>query len=106
MTRNVALVAGASGVVGRALLEYLEEQKDWDIAAICRRRPDFATRAQHLPLDLTDPKACEQLLWNAGPFTHVFYTALASRKQPDEEIAVGLGEAEMQDLDLGGAQVD
>jgi nucleoside-diphosphate-sugar epimerase len=90
MTRNVALVAGASGVIGRALLEYLDEQKDWDITAICRRRPDFPTRARHLPLDLTDPKACEQLLSVAGPFTHVFYTALASRPRTDEEIAVNL----------------
>ena len=29
MPRKVALVAGATGVVGRALLEYLEGQNDW-----------------------------------------------------------------------------
>src|SRR4051794_40371115 len=89
MPRKVALVAGATGVVGRALLEYLEGQNDWDIVAVSRRAPDFPSRAWHLSIDLADAGTCARALSEIGA-THLFYTALASRSRLNEEIASNL----------------
>jgi nucleoside-diphosphate-sugar epimerase len=87
MKRNVALVAGATGVVGRALLEHLETQENWDVVAVSRRSPDFRTRAQHLPLDLEDPAECARLISQAGPITHLFYAAYAAKPTQQQETA-------------------
>ena len=53
------LVAGALGVVGRAVLREFENRRDWAITGLSRRQPDFASRASFLSLDLRDAAACE-----------------------------------------------
>lgn len=73
--RNVALVFGASGIIGRGLLRHLDGLNDWDIIGVMRDPPDFETRAEHLPLDLTDRGACLAGLRSAPRVTHVFYAA-------------------------------
>jgi nucleoside-diphosphate-sugar epimerase len=70
------VIAGALGVVGRAVLEHLEGQPDWDIVALSRRKPDFPTRAQVISVDLTDPALCGTALGGLGDVTHVVYAAL------------------------------
>lgn len=68
-------VIGASGVVGRALLERLA---DAGIPAIgfSRRAPDLAG-ATHIPLDLLDAGHCADLArGELGDVTHLVYTAL------------------------------
>ena len=66
MANRKALVAGGLGIVGRALVEYLETLDDWDIVALSRRKPDFDTRATFIPVDLTDRAACEAALDGLG----------------------------------------
>ncbi|MBT3400424.1 MAG: NAD-dependent epimerase/dehydratase family protein, partial [Rhodospirillaceae bacterium] len=57
MTGNKALIAGALGVVGRALVEHLEDDPDWEVVGLSRRAPDFETSATFLSLDLLDRAA-------------------------------------------------
>ena len=75
MTRKTVLVAGATGLVGYAVLKQVRAAADTDVIALSRRRPPgFAGR--HLALDLTDPAACEAASAAMRDVTHVVYAAL------------------------------
>ncbi|NNC16349.1 hypothetical protein HJC22_11520 [Corallococcus exiguus] len=45
-TMHTAPVLGATGVIGRNLLTYLDTRPAWKEKAVSRRAPDFATRAE------------------------------------------------------------
>ena len=70
------LVAGALGLVGRAVVEALEDQDGCEVVAVSRRAPDFPTRARFLQLDLTDREDCRRQLGQLGGVTHIVYAAL------------------------------
>ncbi|MEP4379600.1 MAG: SDR family oxidoreductase [Alphaproteobacteria bacterium] len=91
MTQNTALIAGALGVTGRALVEHLEDKPDWDIVALSRRAPDFPTRATFLSVDLTDAADCRAKLAAHREITHVFYTAYSQQATVAAEIPVNVG---------------
>jgi nucleoside-diphosphate-sugar epimerase len=88
MAERKALVAGATGVVGRYLLMHLVERGDWQVVAVSRRRPDVAGAYRHLALDLTDPRDCRDKLAALRDVTHVFYAAYLDRPDPRELVAV------------------
>ncbi len=68
-------VIGASGVVGRALLEALDRQGIESIA-LSRRAPHLLT-CEHVPLDLQDAKACRKVVGtHFRDVTHIVYAAL------------------------------
>lgn len=73
------LVVGALGLVGRAVVEALEDQDGCEAVAVSRRPPDFPTRARFLQLDLTDRAACRQQLGRLDGVTHIVYAALYER---------------------------
>jgi len=56
---KVAIVAGASGIVGRGLVEHLTSLEDWDVFGLARKPHDDASRARLLPVDLLDPGDCK-----------------------------------------------
>lgn len=69
-------VVGASGIVGRALLEHLTEIGVASIG-ISRRAPADLPEATFLSLDLTDKAACEQCAdQSLSDVTHLVYAAL------------------------------
>ena len=86
MTPKVALVAGASGVVGRTLVGHLAAQSDWDVIAVSRRAPDIPGRWRHLPLDLLDASACAAATAELARVTHVFHCAFVLDPDPDAHI--------------------
>ncbi|MBH62532.1 MAG: NAD-dependent dehydratase [Alphaproteobacteria bacterium] len=73
--RKVALVFGASGIIGRGFLRHLDGLNDWDIIGVMRNLPNFDTRAEHLAVDLTNRDECLAGLNNVPHVTHAFYTA-------------------------------
>lgn len=89
MSRH-GIIAGALGISGRALLEHLEAQGDWQITALSRRPPDFATRARVLSLDLLDREQCHARLAELSPVTHIFYGAHVRAGDPANEAALNL----------------
>jgi nucleoside-diphosphate-sugar epimerase len=72
---KVALVFGASGIIGRGFLRHLEGLNDWDIIGVMRNPPNFDTRAEHLAVDLTNRHECIARLRDVPQITHAFYTA-------------------------------
>ena len=73
MSGRVALIAGATGLVGRRLAEHLQ-RSGWEVRGLCRRPlPGAAVRLTSV--DLTDAADCRSKLAGLDDVTHVFYTA-------------------------------
>ncbi|MEJ1934878.1 NAD-dependent epimerase/dehydratase family protein, partial [Nostoc sp. NIES-2111] len=72
---KTVMVAGAVGVIGRAVLAHFETVPDCRLIAISRRKPDFPTRAEHLSLDLGDSEACRKALAVYPDVTHIIFAA-------------------------------
>ena len=73
------LIAGASGLVGNAVLERLLARNGWtDIVTLSRRKPEIdSTRTfTHLSVDLRDRDATREALRGVEDLTHVVYAAL------------------------------
>ena len=85
-----ALIAGALGVVGRALVEHLDDDPDWDVVGLSRRAPDFETTATFVSLDLLDRPATQSTLGEMSDVTHVFFTPYAPRENFAAEVAPNL----------------
>ena len=80
MTRKV-LVAGALGVVGRAVLQLLEPCEEIGLVGLSRRAPDFATRAAVARVDLREAKATARALAPHRDTSHLVYAALHERPE-------------------------
>jgi nucleoside-diphosphate-sugar epimerase len=85
--KNVALVVGASGIIGNALVETLAAHPDWSVRAL--RRTDVAGVAT-IDANLHDAVATAAALRAAGDTTHVFYAALAPQPDLAQEETVNL----------------
>jgi nucleoside-diphosphate-sugar epimerase len=68
------LVAGALGLVGRAVVEHYAAA-GVPVVGISRRPSDPAVAGEHLCVDLNEPASC-RALERHGPFSHVVYAAL------------------------------
>jgi len=88
---NVALVAGGLGVIGRALVDHFVAAEGWDVVALSRRTPDFATKAHYESVDLQDAGATRATLQRIGRVTHIFYAAYQEHKDPTASTAANLG---------------
>ena len=88
MARYCALVAGASGVVGRRLVRYLAAQNDWDVIGLARHAPSAPPVGPLVQVDLADAAACRAQLGRLANITHVLYCVRASHtasvKEPIE----------------------
>ena len=73
--KRTALVAGATGVVGRNLLRRLVSDPDWDVIAVSRRKPDVEGEYRHIAADLLDPADAEARLAGLSEVTHIFFSA-------------------------------
>lgn len=85
-----ALIAGGLGVVGRALVEHLEDDLSWDVIGLSRRAPDFETSARFIQVDLLDPDDTAAKLGNLSQVTHVFFAPYAARTTFADEVAPNL----------------
>jgi nucleoside-diphosphate-sugar epimerase len=70
------LIAGATGVVGYAAMKHFAERRDCRVTAISRRRPLETFGADFRPLDLTDARACQNLMEELGDVSRLVYAAL------------------------------
>ena len=80
MANRKALIAGATGVVGRNLLRHLTQLRGWEVVALSRRAPDVGGRYEHIAVDLMNPAECKAKLGHLGDVTHIFFAALAANR--------------------------
>lgn len=86
MTRKHALVAGASGVIGHALVEHLVAQADWRVTALARRPPAISPAGtQWVAADLGDADTVRVQKAALAEVTHVFYAAYIPNSDLAEE---------------------
>lgn len=71
------LVVGASGVVGRAVIERFSRLADWDVIGVSRRVPHGIEGATLHSLDLLDTQSCADAFAAMPEVTHVVYAALS-----------------------------
>jgi nucleoside-diphosphate-sugar epimerase len=76
VAERTVLVAGAGGLVGRAVIEHYLAQGSAKVIALSRHPPVPETGAAHIAVDLTDPASCETRLGGLGTITHIVYAAL------------------------------
>ena len=75
MSDRHAVVVGGLGVIGRALIDHLTADPTWDVVALSRRAPDFATPAHFISVDLSDKDGAVTALADLDKTTHIFYAA-------------------------------
>ncbi|SKB75502.1 SDR family oxidoreductase [Sphingopyxis flava] len=88
--RNLALVVGAQGVIGRNLVRHLEDLGNWDVIGLSRRAAPASARARHVSVDLLDAKATQNALGELTGVTHVFYAAYQDRPSWSELVEPNL----------------
>jgi len=71
-----ALVAGALGVSGRALVNHLVSLQDWEVIGLSRRSPEFQSPARYVAVDLLNRSDVDVCVSGLGEVTHIFYAAL------------------------------
>lgn len=88
------LIAGATGVAARKLIELVAGRPEWRITGLCRTPPEGATgpRLRYVAADLTDAESCRRAAGGLG-VTHLVYAARASHRlykdmKPHEPVAI------------------
>ncbi|WP_083701861.1 SDR family oxidoreductase [Tersicoccus sp. Bi-70] len=95
--KRTALVVGASGITGSALVEQLTAS-GWEVLALSRRptAPSAAgTGVRGIAADLRDPDSLRAALASEAP-THVFFTAW--QRMPTEAENIAVNSAMVRDL--------
>jgi nucleoside-diphosphate-sugar epimerase len=90
MPRKTILIAGALGVIGRALVEHCENDPDVELIGLARRRPEFPSRASFRSVDLLDRADCQRQLPDLENVTHIVYAAWQPQPSRLEEVAPNL----------------
>src|SRR5258707_458370 len=76
MAEKKVVIAGATGLVGHAVLRHFGSATACDVLALSRRKPRELYGARHIPIDLTDPVQCRRAATELQGATHLVYAAL------------------------------
>lgn len=85
--KKTALVAGATGVVGRNMLRQLINDPEWNVIALSRRKPDIDGGFRHVSADLLDESDTRDKLSGLEDVTHIFFSAYIERPSWSEMVA-------------------
>ena len=83
MTERQLLIAGASGIIGQAVLEAFANA-GWSITTVGRSQ-QAPSRFPHLTADLLDPDSLAAARADLAGVTHLFYSALKPNPDPGVE---------------------
>ena len=87
---RTAVVAGATGVTGRYLMQYLINSGAWNVIGLSRRKPELSGKFRHIAVDLLDAEDCRAKLGSLADVTHVFYAAYLDEPMQTELADVNL----------------
>lgn len=89
--KKTALVAGATGVIGRYIVDYLKEQEDWEVIAVSRHVPEEEEGVRFISADMEDAEDMKGKLREFPSITHLFYTAYQNyESNPAKHVEVNL----------------
>ena len=89
MAKKVALVAGASGIIGRGIVEELARRDDWEVIGLARNPPEEPS-GRFLAVDLRDPADARTKLGGLSSVTHLFFAAYQAQPTETAQVAVNL----------------
>lgn len=76
MQKHTAVIAGASGLIGRRLAEHLEQTGQWNVVRLSRTARAVHTEGKHwVGVDLADAADCKAKLGDLKDISHIFYAA-------------------------------
>lgn len=75
MVQPLAVVAGASGMVGYRIARYVAEELRWSVVGLSRKSVSAPAKFSHLHLDLLNQDECRQKLRTLVGVSHLFYAA-------------------------------
>lgn len=82
MATRVALIAGATGAIGSAIVRELSNRPDWKVYGISRNAPQSPiTDVDYIQLDLNNSPQCVQALTPLTDVTHVYYSGRATHAE-------------------------
>jgi nucleoside-diphosphate-sugar epimerase len=91
MTRRYkAVVAGATGVVGRRLAEHLVSTGEWEILGLARRPPKTPAPFTTICADLTSADDCREKLSDVRGVTHILYAGRYPHTKQPEPIEINV----------------
>lgn len=90
MAKQKLVVAGAMGVIGRAVIERIAGHPDWDVIGLSRRTPDYESQASHISVDLLDPEDCRDKLGGLTDVTHLAFAAYIEKLRLADQVAPNL----------------
>src|SRR5689334_10957005 len=71
---HTAVIAGASGLIGRRIAEHLLAIGGWNVIGLARQ-PPATSNMRWIAVDLADADDCKRKLGNLTEATHIFYAA-------------------------------
>ena len=74
---KIALVAGASGIIGRELVKTLLRNR-WEVIGLSRHASSHPENIPFIHVDLLDAQHSAQKLHSLNGVTHIFYSAWAN----------------------------
>ncbi|MDJ0359828.1 SDR family oxidoreductase [Rhodococcus sp. H29-C3] len=77
--KRVAVVVGASGVIGGHLVEHLRRTGEWEVIGLSRRGGQDEPDLRHIAVDLLDSEDARNQLGPLSATTHIFYAAYQDR---------------------------
>lgn len=86
--KNIAVVFGVSGVIGRNLGEHLQASDDWEVIGVSRVAHSDLPGARSVACDLTDAAAVREALASIEGATHVFYCTWSRQANEPENCRV------------------
>ena len=72
---NKVIVAGASGITGRAIIKHLDTLDNWNTIGLARGELGFDSKAEFLSIDLLDETDLNQHQAQFKGVTHIFFAA-------------------------------
>jgi len=88
--RRNAVVAGATGVVGKRLAEHLASTGEWDVVGIARHKPEAPLHFPLVQLDLTDTTDCRKKLAHLRDVKHIFYAGRYTHTTQPEPVDINV----------------
>jgi nucleoside-diphosphate-sugar epimerase len=97
METRTALIAGASGFIGRRIADHLLASGNWKVIGLARRPPPTQD-ISWVAVDLADFNDCRQKLASLTSATHVFYAARFDHPEEGKAEAVDTNAAMLTNL--------
>ena len=85
--KNIALIAGATGLSGSYAGRYLRDE-GWTVVTVSRGAADLAWSDRHIAANLENAAVSKAALSAAADATHVFFCTWSRQKNEEENVRV------------------